>query len=78
MNECHKKRFGTVAVEKKFITEEQPLEAMTIQVRDSMAGKRHRLTGTILFELGYMNVKQVDEVLRSMALSTKDPLGRVI
>jgi len=72
------KRFGAIAVEKGFITGAQLIEAITIQIRDDTAGKRHRLTGTILFELGYMDTRQIDDVLRSMAVSTKDPLGRLV
>ena len=73
-----KKRFGAIAVEKGFISDTQLMEAIEIQSFDDMEGKEHRLIGTILFEQGYMNAKQVDDVLRSMAVSTKDPLGRVI
>ncbi|MBC8417137.1 MAG: hypothetical protein KJ573_13090 [Proteobacteria bacterium] len=76
--ECYKKRFGTIAVEKGFITEEQLAEAIVMQVSDDMAGKEHRLIGTILFEQGYLNAKQVDVVLRAMEVCTKDPLGRVL
>lgn len=73
----YKKRFGTIAVENGFITDKQLMEAIEMQIREDMDGKEHRLTGTILFEQGYLNAKQVDDVLRSMAMSTKDPLGRV-
>ena len=78
ITEYRNKRFGAIAVEKGFITRAQLIEAITVQICDDMAGKKHRLTGTILFDLGYMDTKQVDEVLRSMAVSTKDPLGRVL
>jgi len=76
--DSYKKRFGTIALEKGFITDRQLMEALVIQSRDDMEGLEHSLTGTILFEHGYMNTKQVDDVLRSMAVSTKDPLGRGI
>jgi hypothetical protein len=76
--QSHQKRFGTIAVEKGFITDDQLIEALTVQIRDNMSGKAHRLTGTILFELKYMDARQIDDVLRCMAVSTKDPLGRVI
>jgi len=76
--DSYKKRFGTIAVEKGLITDTQLMEAIEIQISDDMEGKEHRLIGTILFEQGYMNAKQVDDALRSMAVSTKDPLGRVI
>jgi hypothetical protein len=76
--DSYKKRFGTLAVEKGFITDRQLMGAIKIQSCDDMEGRDHRVIGTILFEQGYMNTKQVDHVLRSMAVSTKDPLGRVI
>lgn len=34
------KRFGTVAVEKGFVTPEQVLEALNIQVRENISQKR--------------------------------------
>ena len=74
----YKKRFGTIAVENGFITDMQLMEALEIQVREDIDGKKHRLTGTILFEQGSLNAEQVDDVLRLMAVSTKDPLGRVV
>ncbi len=71
------KRFGVIAVAKGFITDAQLIEAVTIQILDDTAGRPHRLTGTILFDLGHMRADQIDEVLRAMEVSTKDPLGRV-
>ena len=75
--ENYNKRFGTIAVENGFITDKQLMEAIEIQIRENMDGKKHRLTGTILFEQGLLSARQVDDILRSMAVSTKDPLGRV-
>lgn len=76
--EYRNRRFGAIAVEKGFITDAQLVEAITIQIHDDISGKTHRLTGTILFDLGYMDRRQIDDVLRSMGVSTKDPLGRVL
>ncbi len=58
-----KKRFAMVAVEKGFITGEQALVAIGDQLKSDLKGKGHMRIGTILFCLGYMTDKQVDEVL---------------
>ena len=71
-------RFGMVAVEKGFINEKQLVEAMKIQVGNDIKGTGHKLIGTILFEEGYMNAKEVDGVLRCMEMSTKNSMGSVM
>jgi hypothetical protein len=63
-----KKRFGTIAVEKGFVTKEQLAEALTIQVIEEIEQGRHRLIGTILHDKGYMTFSQVREVLESMQI----------
>ena len=62
------KRFGTVAVEMGFITAEQLLHAMNIQIKEDIEGGEHRLLGTILMEIGAMTRKQVHEVLLAMGV----------
>lgn len=62
------KRFGTVATEKGFITIEQLFEAMKIQILEGLEGNKHRLIGQILWENGYMNTQQINEVLKSMGV----------
>lgn len=57
------KRFGTVAVDGKLITQDQLQEALKIQVEDNIAGKEHRLIGVILEDLGYMTKEQISRVL---------------
>ncbi|MBW1767952.1 MAG: hypothetical protein JRJ65_13020 [Deltaproteobacteria bacterium] len=61
-----KKRFGFMAVKKGFITVEQLIEAMKIQVREEIKDGKHRIIGTILVEMGIMNTSQVNEVLESI------------
>ena len=68
------KRFGTVAAEKGFITKDELIEAMNIQVKEDIEGKKHRLIGTILFDQGVITLQQVDEVLKSMGIPTDDSL----
>jgi hypothetical protein len=63
-----KKRFGSVAVEMGFITIEQLLHAMNVQIKEDIETGEHRLIGTILVEMGAMTMKQVKEVLLAMGV----------
>lgn len=60
------KRFGDVAVAKKFINLKQLIEAMTIQVQEEAKSGEHRLLGEILIGMGTMNASQVNKVLNAM------------
>ena len=62
------KRFGTIAIEKGFITLGQFMEAMKIQVREDMEEIERRPVGQILTQLGHMNKLQILEVLKMMGL----------
>jgi hypothetical protein len=60
-----KKRFGTVAVEKGFITLDQLLDAINIQIMENVEVEdQHRFIGTILFEQGLITTPQIDDVLK--------------
>jgi len=61
--EVHDKRFGVIAVEKRFITKEQLFEALKTQVEEDLSGKPHTLIGIILIRLGYLTAEQADEIL---------------
>jgi hypothetical protein len=61
--EVHDKRFGVIAVEKRFITKEQLFEALRVQVEEDLSGKPHTLIGIILMRLGHLSPEQADEVL---------------
>jgi len=61
--EVHDKRFGVIAVEKRFIAKEQLFEALKTQVEEDLSGKPHTLIGIILIRLGYLTVEQADEIL---------------
>jgi hypothetical protein len=63
------KRFGIVAVEKGFVTAEQVVETLRIQVLEDIECGKHRLIGRILLEQGILNLAQVDEVLESLGKS---------
>jgi len=62
------KRFGAVAIDKGFITLENLIEAMKIQIFENLDGSDHRLIGQILWEEGYIDSEQINEVLRSMGI----------
>jgi hypothetical protein len=64
--EVHDKRFGVIAVEKRFITKEQLFEALRIQVEEDLSAKPHTLIGIILIKLGYLTPEQADEILSVM------------
>jgi hypothetical protein len=60
------KRFGVLAVEREFITANQLIEAMRIQVMEDIEKGKHRLVGRILLEEGFITLSQIDDVLKSM------------
>ncbi|UCD32951.1 MAG: hypothetical protein JSV38_03475 [Desulfobacterales bacterium] len=62
------KQFGIVAIESGFITPEQLLEAVRIQVYEDLEGTKHRLIGEILRAKGYITTEQIDEVLKLMGI----------
>jgi hypothetical protein len=62
------KRFGAVAIDKGFITLENLIEAMKIQILENLDGSDHRLIGQILWEEGFIDSEQINEVLKSMGI----------
>ncbi len=62
------KRFGITAVEKGFITSDQVIEALTIQVAEDLSIGTHRPIGKILLENELITLQQVDKVLKSMGI----------
>ena len=60
---CSGSRFGAIAIEKKFITMEELIEAFMIQVHREMAESVCVEIGDVLVELEYMTQSEVDEVL---------------
>ncbi len=59
----HSHRFGEIAVDMGFVTEEQLKEAMVEQVEDNLSNHQHRFIGYILFENGWITNEQFDSVL---------------
>ena len=62
----HEKRFGMVAMGKGYITLEQLIEAMRIQVKEDAETGKHRLIGQILIEMNAISPSQVMKVLDSL------------
>ena len=60
------KRFGVLAVEKGFITAEQVVDALRIQVMEDIEKGKHRLIGRILLEQGLITLSRIDDVLKSL------------
>jgi hypothetical protein len=63
--ELMEKRFGVVAIENGFISMDQLLEALEIQIDEEVEQGQRRVIGAILVEKGYMNLSQVQETLES-------------
>jgi hypothetical protein len=59
-------RFGMLAIEMGFVAVEQIREAMADQLDDDLAGKPHRLLGTILVDRGWMTFREVEMVLEKL------------
>ena len=59
-------RFGMVAVEKGFVTPDQIIKALEVQVKENLTNGMHRRVGVILFEQGLMTLMQIDEVVQSL------------
>lgn len=60
------KRFGVIAIEKGFITPEQLVEALKIQIMEDVEKGKHRLIGRIILEQGIMSLDQIDAVLDTL------------
>ena len=73
MAENPEKRFGTIAIEKGFITKDQFVEAMAVQIENDLEGIEHRLIGSILYSMDYMTIPQINEVLESMSKAKANP-----
>lgn len=59
-------RFGQLAVRLGYVTPEQLKQALSEQVDDNLAGRPHRILGTIFFEHGWMSPGQIEDVLNLM------------
>jgi hypothetical protein len=55
--------FGQVAIELGYISKAQLVYALHRQELDFNDGKRHRLLGTILFEMGWIEADNIEKVV---------------
>lgn len=62
------RHFGIIAIEKGFISTEQLLEALKVQIKKLLEQGEHGLIGAILLEKEFMTISQVEEVLRFMGI----------
>ena len=72
----HEKRFGNIAIDKGFITLQQLIDAINVQVLEEIKDGKHRLIGQILFDLNYMTTEQIqiiiDQIQEDSGVLTKD------
>jgi hypothetical protein len=71
--EHYEKRFGIIAIDKGFITAEDLVRGLTVQVNEDVRKIPHRLLGEIFFDIGLMTDQQIDEVLGSIFHKVKAP-----
>ena len=60
------KRFGVTAVKKGYITSDQLVEALAIQVAEDISTGAHDPVGKILYEQGIITMEEIDEVLETI------------
>jgi len=64
--EHYEKQFGIIAIEKGFISAENLIETLKIQVEEEIQYKTHRLIGEILMEKEYITPSQIQDILDSI------------
>ena len=60
------KRFGTIAMEKGFITHAQLIEALKIQINEEVTTGKRTPIGRILFNQNFITFSQLTEVVLSL------------
>lgn len=63
---AYEQRFGNIAVEKGFITQQQLIEALNSQVIEEISYGRHSLFGKILLDQNCITMVQVEMVLNDL------------
>ena len=64
--EHYEKHFGIIAIEKGFISAEDLIDALKIQVNEDIEYKSHRLIGEILLDIDCIKADQIQEVINTM------------
>ena len=62
----YEKQFGILAIQKGFISQDELMEALNIQVNEDMEGLKHRLIGEILLDIDYITAGKIQEILNIM------------
>ena len=62
----YEKRFGNIAIEKGFITSDQLVKALNLQVQEEVDNGSRRLIGQILLELNLISAEQIKEILADL------------
>jgi hypothetical protein len=69
---AREKRFGTLAVQKGFITPDQLIEALKIQINEEVMTGKHTPIGRILFNQNLITFSQLTEVV--LSLESNEPM----
>ena len=64
--EHYEKCFGLIAVEKGFITPDEFIAALTVQVREDIEHGTHRQLGEIFLDQDTMSPNQIETVVKSI------------
>lgn len=59
-------RFGVIAVKKGYVSPDQVIDALNVQVREEFSIGKHRRIGVILMEQGYLTTSQVEEIAKEV------------
>ena len=59
-------RFAQIAVEKGYVTSDNAKVALSKQLDDDLAGKPHKLIGSIFLENDWMTPHQIETVLNDL------------
>ena len=63
-------RYVEAFYQEGFVTQEQVSKVLGVQVEENVLTEKHRATGKIMVDMGFMNTSQVDEVLEQMSKKT--------
>jgi len=64
----YEKRFGVVAIEMGFITSDELINGLKVQVQEDVELGYHRLIGEIFLDRGDMSEEQIAEVLKEILM----------
>jgi hypothetical protein len=67
MKKHYHKRFGTIAVDRGYISENQLIKALELQAKENIKEGKHRLLGQIFIDEKLLTEAQVDEILETMS-----------